>query len=389
MLKNGETVICNRLPIRDETGAMIGVLSMAIFKEMDQINQLHTQIKNLQNSNRLYRQQLTDLKQDLFSLVSIVGDSPRLKKIKDTIEKAAASKLCVLLTGETGTGKNVLANAVHQLSGRRLGNFVKVNCAAIPHDLLESELFGYTEGAFTGAAKGGKIGKFELANHGTILLDEIAELPLGLQSKLLQVLQENELEKIGGTKPAALDIRVISCTNQNIEAMVNAGTFRRDLYYRINTIEIDIPPLREHPEDIPLLCSHLIKKINQRHDCYIEGVSDSMLDNFAAYHWPGNVRELEHVLERASVMTFSGVLSAPHFEFFLTKISQKGCVAPFARAAKTADALPPLAGAVESAERDAIVSALRTAGGNKSKTAVILNVSRSALYAKFKKYGIK
>jgi transcriptional regulator with PAS, ATPase and Fis domain len=380
ILKSGKPVICNRLAVRDENGKVVGVLSSAMFYNIDQVSQLTLEIEKLQKENELYQQQLAARKQTSFCLDTVIGDSPQIKKIKATIEKVASSKLCVLFTGETGTGKEVFANALHQLSPRRYGNFVKVNCAAIPKDLLESELFGYADGAFSGAAKGGKAGKFEMADKGTILLDEIGELPLPLQSKLLRVLQESEVERVGGTKTIPLDIRVICCTNQNLEAMIKENNFRSDLHYRINTIEVAIPPLRERTDDIPPLCDHLIKKINRSHGCYIEGLSESMRCHFFNYSWPGNVRELEHVLEQACVMTLSGILDESHFDFFLPRIYPGGI---------TPSRVSMLDTAVGAVEKDAILKALQSAKGNKSRAAEILTISRSRLYEKLKKYHIR
>ncbi|MDR0389052.1 MAG: sigma 54-interacting transcriptional regulator [Spirochaetaceae bacterium] len=380
VLKNGESTICNRMVVYDEDEKIIGVMSMALFPNMDQLAQFTLQLEKLQKENELYQRQLDALKQNRFCMDSIVGNSPQIKKIKETLKKAAMSKLCVLLTGETGTGKEVFANAIHQMSPRCYGNFVKVNCAAIPNELLESELFGYEGGAFSGAVKGGKPGKFELANNGTIMLDEINELPLHLQSKLLRVLQENELERLGSTKSVSLDIRVICCTNQNLGALIEANRFRNDLYYRINTVEIAIPPLRDRREDISLLCDSFVKKINFMHGCYIEGVSESMVQHFLQYNWPGNVRELEHVLEQACVMTASGILNESHFDFFLPRVYPGA--AP----------LSPLSKfdvAVEAVEKDAILKALQNTKGNKLQAAALLNISRSRLYERLRKYNIE
>jgi len=273
---------------------------------------------------------------------------------------------------------------VHQLSNRRYGNFIKVNCAAIPKDLLESELFGYSEGAFSGASKGGKVGKFEQANNGTILLDEIGELPLPLQSKLLRILQEHKLERIGSIKSIQLDIRIICCTNQNIEQMINEGRFRQDLYYRINTVELNIPPLRDRLTDIPLLCEHFIKKINQYHNCSIVGISDKVLQHFLNYNWPGNVRELEHVLERACVMSSTAILDVEHFDFFLPRIYRNITIEDNDSFSK----LETLSNKKNHAEQKAIIQALETTKGNKSKAAILLDITRSQLYEKLKRYDL-
>lgn len=384
IMKNGAPTICNRFPIRDKAGKIRGAISTATFHDIDAVAHLKAEVDKLRKENQLYQRQLAALKQVPFSIDSVIGNCPSMQKIKATIEKVANSNLSVLITGETGTGKEVFANAVHQLSNRCFGNFIKVNCAAIPKDLLESELFGYNEGAFSGAIKGGKVGKFEQANNGTILLDEIGELPLPLQSKLLRIIQERELERVGGTNIVKLNVRIICCTNQNIEQMVKEGKFRQDLYYRINIVELSIPPLRDRRTDIPALCNHFIRKINQYHGCSITGISDAVLRHFFNYNWPGNVRELEHVLERACVMAPPGLLAVDHFDFFLPMLYRS--VANENN--DNFNVLGALSNKRNQAERKAIMQALESTRGNKSKAAMLLQITRSQLYEKLKKYGI-
>ena len=379
-LQNGDITVCNRLPIKDSLGKVRGVISTATFPNLEVINQFSKEIKKLREENKLYQMQLSSLKHSQFSLDSVIGNTPQIAQIKDTIGKIANSELSVLITGETGTGKEVFANAIHQLSNRRHGSYIKVNCAAIPKDLLESELFGYEEGAFSGAKKGGKLGKFEQANNGTILLDEISEMPLALQSKLLRILQEKECERVGGNKTIKLNVRVLSGTNQNIEAMVENGSFRRDLYYRINVIEISLPPLRERLDDLPLLCEYLISKINTQHGCYIEAVSEEVLAMFYDYTWPGNVRELEHVLERASVLTLSGILEKSDFDFLWPRVYKNDV--------KKSN-IYLLQDSKQNTERKVIKNALETTMGNKTQAAKLLGISRSLLYEKLKKYKIE
>jgi len=384
IMKNGTPTICNRFPIRDMNGKIRGAISTATFYDIDKVAQLKEEIDKLRKENQIYQRQLAALKQIPYSIDAVIGNSPHMQKIKATIEKVADSNLSILITGETGTGKEVFANAVHQLSNRRYGNFIKVNCAAIPKDLLESELFGYSEGAFSGASKGGKVGKFEQANNGTILLDEIGELPLPLQSKLLRIIQERELEKIGGIKPMSLDVRLICCTNQDVEQMITEGKFRQDLYYRINTIELNIPPLRDRLIDFPLLCEHFIQKINQYHNCSITGISDEVLQHFLNYNWPGNIRELEHVLERACVMSSTTILDVDHFDFFLPRIFRNLA----AEGNDSFSKMDTLSNKRNQAERKAIIQALETTKGNKSKAAMLLDITRSQLYEKLKKYDM-
>jgi transcriptional regulator with PAS, ATPase and Fis domain len=247
---------------------------------------------------------------------------------------------------------------------------------------LEAELFGYEEGAFTSAKKGGKPGKFELANGGTLLLDEINELPLYLQSKLLRVIQEKEVERVGGVKTIDLDVRLVCTTNKNMLELVRKGEFRQDLYYRINVVEINIPSLRERTEEIEPLVCHFIKKVNRNHGLNITGIHNGVLQLFHKYNWPGNIRELEHVIERASVMAASGELGLEHFDYLLPRILEA-----------VTDDLTDSAGASleeakEQAEKQAIVKALLKANGNKTLAAEVLNIHRTVLHQKIKKYGI-
>lgn len=383
VMNNGEYTICNRLPIRDREGRIRGVISSASFTDLDKVEMLNQELTKLRAENRQYKKQLADLKRTSFSLDEIVGSSMQMVNLKNSLEKIANSGLPVLITGETGTGKEVFANAIHQLSSRRFEKYVKINCAAIPKDLLESELFGYSEGAFSGALRGGKMGKIEYANHGTILLDEIGEMAPQLQSKLLRVLQENELERIGSTKTVKLDVRIICSTNQNLEDMIQSRAFRQDLYYRINTIELVIPPLRERLSDVRPLCSYFIRTINRLHKLSIEGISESVLEKFLSYPWPGNIRELEHVMERACVLTESGLLTEEHFQFFAPRLL-KNRLSP-----DKSPASPSMLSSKKAAvEKLLIKQALEENGGNKTKAAGSLSMSRSQFYEKLRKYGL-
>jgi transcriptional regulator with PAS, ATPase and Fis domain len=394
IMKNRVPIIVDRLPIYDESGVMKGAISVTSLSDVSSMHKLSETISALERENELYRNQLDALTNSTFSLDSLIGVSPSMRKLKNTIQKVAPSDLPILITGKTGTGKEIVADAIHYLSKRRFGKFVKINCAAIPKDLLESELFGYREGAFTGASKGGKIGKFQAANDGTLLLDEIGELPMQLQSKLLRVLQEHEVERIGDVKSVPFNARIICSTNRDLLQMISEGTFREDLYYRINVVELHVPPLRKRKEDIPALCNTLIKKINHDYGCNSAGVSDSMLSLFGEYDWPGNVRELEHVLERAVVLSPSGVLKPEDFDFFLYRLKQSRLQSQMTAASEVAAADDERSGPdtlqnlKKQAERDAILSALSKAGGNKSKAAKLLGIQRSLLYVKMKAYGI-
>ena len=336
----------------------------------------------MQQQNELYQQTIEQLRKQTNPLDYIIGTSQAIQQIKSTIAIFANSGLSILLTGETGVGKEVFANALHQLSSRSTSNFVKINCAAIPKDLLESELFGYEGGAFTGAKKGGKIGKFELADGGTLLLDEIGEMPLPLQSKLLRVLQEKEVERIGGVIPIKVDVRLICSTNQNLTQLIQDGRFRADLYYRINTIELAIPPLRDRLDDIPDLCNFFVQKFNRENGSYTQGVEQEVLALMQQYTWPGNVRELEHVIERLCFLNPHSTIGIASCDFLMNKLSGDHTLS------RPAAAFSSLQEQRSSAEIDLIRQTLRQTGGNKAKAARILGIDRTVLYRKLKKYHI-
>lgn len=377
---NGITpVVCNRIPLVKE-GKTIGAVAFTTFRKLDEVAGLFSEINRLNLELKEYKSELIKLRETKYTLDQIVGSSVQLNAVKEIIKKVAPSKLTVLISGETGTGKELFAQAIHQLSPRKHKPFIRINCAAIPKDLLESELFGYEEGAFSGAKKGGKPGKFELANGGTLLLDEINELPVYLQSKLLRIIQEQEIERVGGVKTIALDVRLICTTNRNMQELVAKGEFREDLFYRINVVELVIPALRERSEDIRELVQHFIKKINSNHGLGISGIQEDVLKLFAEYKWPGNIRELEHVMERAAVMAISGELNSQHFDYLMPRLvgdldAESGKTAGLERV-KTI------------AEKQAILNALANNHGNKTLAAKELNIHRTVLYTKMKKYGI-
>lgn len=314
----------------------------------------------------------------------IIGRSPAISLAKEQARRAAETPATVLLRGESGTGKELFAHAIHNASSRKKGQFVRINCAALAQNLLESELFGYEEGAFTGAMKGGKIGLFEEASRGTIFMDEIGEIGLSLQKKLLRVLQEREITRVGSTIPIPIDVRVIAATNANLEQKVKEGSFREDLYYRLNVIPILIPPLREIKDDISLIVEHLIFKLNQSYGREVLRMSGDALSGLMQYHWPGNVRELESVIARAMINMKPNekiieILHLPLLE--CEKVSE----VLFSAAKSTARTLDQ---AVAEAERAAIIRALQDAGGNRQNAANLLNTALRNLYYKIKKYKI-
>lgn len=400
------TLACNRMPIYRD-GKLIGAAAVTIMQDVVRtVSQLNNELTAVRKEKEYYKQKLTLLKNQLDSLGRIVGHSTALTEIKQMISDYAASNLPILITGETGVGKELFAKAIHELSPRRLNPYVKINCAAIPADLLESELFGYESGAFSGASRTGKPGKFELADQGTLLLDEIGEMPLTLQSKLLRVLQEQEIERVGGVKTTKINVRIICCTNQNLTQLIREKRFRSDLYYRINTVELKIPPLRERKEDISELTEHFIQKYNLEHDAHVIGANTDVLHLFQSYDWPGNVRELEHTVERLCTINHNQVIPACSCSFLMDKISNaesflqtaitENAEVPFtAFAADGLSDVPSpdmswhdLSQKIQNTEKEAILQALLQSNGNKAKAARMLNMDRSSLYYKLKKYHI-
>ncbi len=312
----------------------------------------------------------------------IIGKSPVLEHAKEQAERAAETPATVLLRGESGTGKELFAHAIHNASQRGRKQFVRVNCAAISENLLESELFGYDKGAFTGADKGGKKGFFEEADSGTIFLDEIGDVSLAVQSKLLRVLQEKEIVRVGGTHPVPVNVRIISATNADLREKIKAGTFREDLFYRLNVIPIRIPPLREHKDDIRLIAEHFVFKLNQEYGREVREISDEAHNNLIEYDWPGNVRELENALAMAmvTIRPQEKGIEAGHLPLLSRESVDRAPLSPVK--------VQTLKKTVEDAEHNVIVQALKETEGNRTKAASLLGMSMRSLFYKIQKYGI-
>ena len=382
-LPDGVDSFANRFPVRIDENRT-GLFAEAVIYGLEDVNKMNLIVEQLRAENSALRTRLNAKEDPERGLDSIIGESKSTQQAKELVKQFADSNLAILITGETGTGKEVYANAIHNLSRRRDQRFVKINCAAIPENLLESELFGYEKGAFTGASSKGKVGKFELANGGTILLDEIGDMPLSLQAKLLRVLQEQKLERVGGVISIPIDVRIICTTNRDLKQYVKEGKFRSDLYYRINTVEIRLAPLRERPEDIQPLCRYFVKKINEENGVGITGMHKTAAGLLEEYAWEGNVRELRHVLERACVAAGAGDLTVQDFHFLLERIlHSKGTNGD------EVDTVSSLADTSARAERAAIIKALVLNDGNKSEAARALGINRQALYQKIRKYNIK
>jgi PAS domain S-box-containing protein len=367
--------IVTRAPVWNgaEVIAAVGQVKFSL-KTMELANKLQSMDEELQ----YYRTALERIIGSKYSFETMIGVSKAFSDVKRIAQKASRSEMSVLLTGETGTGKEVFASAIHYSSDRKKQPFIRINCAAIPADLLESELFGYAEGSFTGAMKGGKKGKFELADKGSIFLDEIGDMPLAMQSKILRVLQEKEIEKVGSYATTSVDVRVIAATNKNLEEKVRNKTFREDLYYRLNVINIEIPPLRERVEDIPLFAAYFLKELNKKYKTDIR-LSPEVSQKLQEYSWPGNIRELNNIIGRAYSLVDDEIILAAHLPAsILTKFHLQSRVSSH----RNLNIL------VDDFEREIIISFLEKNDYNCAKTAEELGIHRTTLYNKIDKLGI-
>lgn len=326
------------------------------------------EFRNLVRENR-------ELKTVLSSRWQYIGGGNTMSKIRELVDTVAQSRSTVLVCGESGTGKELIARSIHYQSLRRDRPFIKINCAALPEGLIESELFGHEKGAFTGAIRG-KRGKFELANGGTLLLDEIGEMDAGVQAKLLRVLQEREINKVGGDEPVKVDVRIVATTNRTLLREVENGRFRQDLYYRLNVFHIDLPPLRERREDIAQLCEHFIARYNDENGFAVEGIEPEALAALESYDWPGNIRELENSIERAVVLSRSGMLTADKFAVSSTKTRSSGEAFSFK---------PGLT--ISEAEKELILRTLEGCDDNRTRAAEMLGISIRTLRNKLHEYN--
>lgn len=376
--ENGHTAIVHRIPVLDEAGEVLYGVGIVLFQDLQEFKDIIHKNKQLHSELFHMKTELKRIYGAKYSWDNIIGSSVRLVEAKYMGKKAAMTTSNVLLLGDSGTGKELFAHAIHNDSGRCDYPFIRVNCAAIPGELLEAELFGYEDGAFTGARKGGKIGKFELSSGGTIFLDEIGDMPLDMQVKILRVLQEREVERIGGSETIRLDLRVIAATNKDLEKQVEKGLFREDLFYRLHVMTIRIPPLRERQGDIPLLVNGLLSKITEQIGKYVIGIEPEAMTCLCEYHWPGNIRELENVLERAINMTEGDFIEVKHLPIHMTNNVQKVVLGP----------IQPLRDLLDQVEKQALIQALEESGGNRVKAAKALGIGRSSFYEKLEKYHL-
>ncbi|HEX5680619.1 MAG TPA: sigma 54-interacting transcriptional regulator [Desulfobacterales bacterium] len=376
-LIKGQNMVVQRIPIQQD-GRVIAVFGQVMFKDVKDVGKLARELSLLESKVKLYEEELITLRSTRYTFDSIIGASDAIRSVKDEALKAAANSFPVLITGESGTGKELFAQAIHHASGRRLYPFVRINCAAIPRDLLESELFGYERGAFTGAKTEGKPGKFELAHQGTIFLDEIGDLPVEMQPKLLRAIEDKEFERVGGTRVVRSDFRVIAATNQHLETMLASGRFRKDLFYRLNVIPLHIPPLRERRGDILVIMRSFLEQTARE-----AGLAGIEIDREAeralrACDWPGNVRELVNVLERSVSALEGATIRVADLPFYIQRGRKNA-------AQREQTSLRELQ---SRNEREAIWLALKEADFQKARAARILGIHRTLLYKKMKKYNL-
>ncbi|HTZ38694.1 MAG TPA: sigma 54-interacting transcriptional regulator [Syntrophales bacterium] len=373
---NEKYVAVTRAAVKDEDKVIAAVGQIYFAKEMMDLSE---KLQNMDIELNYYKNELSRVARKRYSFDNIIGRGKLFLEVKKIAQKAAKNDFAVLILGETGTGKEVFANAIHYASKRRNKPFIRVNCAAIPSELLESELFGYEEGAFTGAKRGGKKGKFELASGGTIFLDEIGEMPQSMQVKILRVLQEKEVERIGGYKTIPTDVRVIAATNRDPKAL-GGSALRNDLYYRLNVIQLKIPPLRERREDIRAFIHHVLRGLNEEYSRRV-ALSPEVFSLLEEYDWPGNVRELINVLESAYSLVDGQVILASNLPHHIRHRAERSHREP-ARSR-------PLSRTIDDIEKEVLLNVLKRKKFNCRATAKELGIHRSTLYRKFEKFRIR
>lgn len=383
VVQGGVPLFTTYVPLRNDKGEIDGLFLYVVFNGVLNAQELIQQTEELRTQVDFYRQELSRERGARYQLDNIIGRSPAIAQLKAQIVQASNSSSTVLIEGETGSGKELIAHAIHSLSSRRAANFVRVNCSAIPAELMESEFFGYAPGAFTGASRKGKIGRFQLADKGSLFLDEVNLLPGTMQPKFLRVLQEREIDPVGGDGVIPVDVRVIAASNIPLEQLVHQGDFRSDLYYRLNVVHITAPPLRSRKEDIPLLVEDIIRRLNSQLGMAIQGVTPGVLEMLGGYDWPGNVRELQNAIESAMNVTKSTLLQEGDFDRLMLRIRARSR-GPYVGISEF-----NLRSGKQDLERTLIRRALQTAGGNHAQAARLLGISRTVLYKKLDQYHMK
>jgi transcriptional regulator with PAS, ATPase and Fis domain len=375
----GQSLVVTRMPLQDEQGQVIGAIGFVLYDQLNALKPLVAKFARLQAELAEARRRLAETRRPKYTFASFVGGSAAALDVKRQARRAALQDSTVLLLGETGTGKEVLAHAIHAGSTRADGPFIGINLAAVPDSLVEAELFGVAPGAFTGADRKARDGKFKLAESGTLFLDEIGDLPLPLQSKLLRVLQDQEIEPLGSNRVVRIDLRVIAATSVDLEQRVALGRFRPDLYYRLSVVPIRLPPLRERLADLNELVQYLLEELATRTGSPVREIDAPAVSLLASYNWPGNVRELRNVLERACALTDSASLST-HDIIAVLPPRQRGPSGP--------RGVPSYADAMAGFERTLIQSALAAAGGKVPAAARLLGLSRATVYNKMAQLGL-
>ncbi|GAM15165.1 sigma-54 interaction domain-containing protein [Mesobacillus selenatarsenatis] len=370
----GNYMIANRVPII-KNGEVIAAFGTVFFRDTQEWMKMDSHVKSLLTRMQPYIQKIDSGVK--YTLDDILGESQQIISLKEKVKMVSNSDISILIRGESGTGKELFAHSIHQLSSRSQKPFIKVNCGAIPENLLESELFGYEEGAFTGAKKGGKKGKFQLANGGTLFLDEIGDMPLSMQVKLLRALQDGEIEPIGSTKSISVDVRIIAATNRPLENMIEEKRFREDLFYRINVVPFSVPTLRERAEDLTLLIAHFIDKVTNRLGKRIAGIDRNVMEILKSYSWPGNIRELENVIEAAVHLTKGEQITLDSLPDYL---QTQTAIYRFNN--------KKLKDIVEETEKWVLMQSLERNSDDKVLVGKELGVSRSTLYEKLNKYSL-
>ena len=373
--KEKKILIVNRIPVKGRDGRVVGVISQSLFGDIGELKDLSERLEHLERRILSYREKINSVLSPKYSLCDIRGNSPAIVHAKELIEKYAKTESPVLLLGSTGTGKELFAHALHLESGRCKGPFVSINCPAIPQELFESELFGYAPGAFTGAQRDGKMGQIELADKGTLFLDEIGDMPLHAQVKLLRVLEEKLVYRLGCNTPKKMDFRLAAATNRDLKVMIREGKFREELYYRLNTMSVNIPSLRERREDIPVLVRFFLDRL----DRLAVSCSDGTLEILMRHHWPGNVRELKNVIERAVSLCKGNVID-------ITDLPPEIVSESSVNVDEKSVTLPPTT--LSGNEQNLIITTLKKNSWNMAKTARILGISRATLYEKTKRFQI-
>lgn len=372
--RKGSHVAISASPIYIED-EFIGAVSSE--RDITEVRKLSSQLQKATDTLKFLEGEVQRISSDGFG--KIIGKSPKMIKSIEVAKQVARTEASILITGESGTGKEVFARAIHVHSGRK-GLFVPVNCSAIPNELFESEFFGYEAGAFTGASKKGKLGIFELANNGTVFLDEIGDLPMHMQAKLLRVLQEKEIKRVGGEKMHSINVRIISATNKNLDRMVNEETFREDLFYRLNVVGLGLPPIRERREDVDLFIYNFFKELCEQNNKEVPRFEDGVLEILRSYKWKGNVRELKNTIEHMVVLSTDNIVTKNNVPAYIMDVVEQQQLKKYEG--------NDLSRAVEELERNMIEKALKASDNNKAKTAKLLNIKRSTLYYKLDYYKL-